>query len=156
LTHTLYPGARVVLSGKMNVLNVFDAFLLPPLQGFSRGAHFFTNASEASNFILLMPFLLPPCFVLIWFEYKKHKHIDWTFLAVQLTGLLFLARAFLPFGNHFYKLLLLQEVPDNGRLVIGMGLVGILQIILLVKKLRDLHIQREHLQSYALLYGLSC
>lgn len=155
LTSTLYPGHRLVDSGGLNALNVLDGFLMPLLQGQVRGTHFFINQSEAANFILLMPFLLIPGFMLAVREYKKKRQIDWVFLLSLLTGLMFLVRAFVPYGSILYKPLLLDRVP-NSRLVIGMGFVGFLIFIYIVKKLSEAKIPQAKLRAPALVYSLAC
>ncbi len=155
LSSTVYPGARTISSGDLNLLSVFDGFLMPYLQSDFHGGHFFTNQSEGANFILLLPFLLLPGFALIAYEWRRLRKIDWMLLAIQLCGLLFLLRAFVHHGNFFYKLLLLQKVPNN-RLIIGMGFVGILQVVYIIKKLADLKLSKRRLTMPALLYGFSC
>ena len=151
-------ATRASVSGGMSSLQVLDSFVMPAEQSTFRGAHFFTNQSEASNFILLLPFLILPEFALIWREWRLHKRrIDWLFLALQICGLLLFARAFIPFGSPFYKLLLLlQKVPNNGRLVIGMGFLGIVQLVYLVKKLTEAKIPKRSLWPLASLYGFAC
>ncbi len=155
ITSTLYPGHRIVHSGDLRLLSVLDSFLMPVEQSDFRAAHFFTNQSEASNFILLMPFLLVPAIALSIREYNRKRQIDWVFLMLQLCGLMFLARAFIPHGQLFYKLLLLDRVP-NQRLIIGMGFVGFLLFIYMVKKLAEAKIPKPRLTTWSLLYGLSC
>jgi hypothetical protein len=154
LTNTLYPGARVVSSGDLRILNVLDAFLMPQLQRES-GVHLPSNQSEASNFILLMPFLLLPGIALLIYEYRKLKKIDWILLLLTLCSLIFLARAFIPVGDPLYKLLLLHKVP-NIRLVIGIGFVGIFYTVYLVKKLEELKANKKLLALLAGTYGLAC
>jgi hypothetical protein len=155
LTSTVYPGHRLVESGGLNTLNVFDGFLMPVEQSDFRGNHFFTNQSEAANFILLMPFLLVPAAALAAAEYKKKRQIDWIFLLMLLSGLMFLIRAFVPYGSILYKPLLLDRVPQS-RLIIGMGFVGFILFVYLVKKLAGLKVPRLRLGIWSLLYGLSC
>ncbi len=155
LTSTLYPGHRLVESGGLNMLSLFDGFLMPVEQSDFRGTHFFTNQSEAANFIMLMPFLLLPGFLLAIREYKKKHQVDWVFLLMLLSGLVFLLRAFVPYGSTLYKPLLLDRVP-NGRLVIGMGFVGFILFVYMVKKLAEAKIPKPHLTTWSLLYSISC
>ncbi|HVS79307.1 MAG TPA: hypothetical protein VHD84_03410 [Candidatus Saccharimonadales bacterium] len=156
LNNTVYPGKRTVVSGGMPLLQMFDGFVMPAEQSDFRGAHFFTNQSEASNFILLMPFLVLPGLALIAYEWHKQRRADWVFIALEVCGLLFLIRAFTPYGSPFYKLLFLQKVPNNGRLIIGFGFLGMVQLIYLVKKIPEAKIPKKTLWPLVLLYGLSC
>lgn len=153
INNTIYPGNRIVSSGGLNPLNVFNSFLLPQLQSSSKAEHFFNNQSEASNFILLSPFLLIPGFVLLIHTYRKYRRIDWLLISLQLGVLLFLARVFIPAGDLFYKLLLLHKVP-NERLIIGLGFIGILQMLVFTKRLADQKI-RSYWQA-ASIYALAC
>ncbi len=155
VTGTVYPGARVVSSGHINSLNIFDSFLQPQLQSTTRGTHFFNNQSEASNFILLSPFLAIPALALIIYEYGKYRRLDWLFSLVELCVLMFFARVFLPFGNGFYKLFLLNRVPHE-RLVIGIGLASILLTLLTLKKIQELKISTKALWLTGSIYSLAC
>ncbi len=152
INHTVYPGSRVISSGSLEPLRIFDSFVMPVLQSKGRAAYFFANQSEASNFILLLPYLVVPGFLVVWLDYRKRKHIDWLLLSMQICGLLFLARVLLHFGDPLYKLLLLHKVP-NERLVIGFGFVGILQLVLLFRSLLKLEVSRKAWQLFATGYG---
>lgn len=155
LSDTVYPGARATSSGDLKLLKVFNSFMMPPLQSDLRGSHFIGNQSEDSNFILLLPFLLIPGFILMVYEYIRKRGIDWVFLSFQLVGLMFLTRMFVHFGDSFYKLLLLERVP-NERLVIGLGFVGILQSVYLLKKLGELNIRQWTLVKLSAIYSFAC
>lgn len=155
LNHTLYPGHRTINSGDMPILKVLDSFVMPLQQSDVRAGHFFANQSEAANFILLLPFLLLPGFALIAREWRLHRRIDWLFLALQTCGVLLLFRMFIPHGNFFFKLLLLHKVP-NGRLVIGLGFLGLIHLVYFVKKIAEAKIPKKELRAWAMLYGLSC
>jgi hypothetical protein len=155
VSNTVYPGARITTSGGINYLNVFDSFLQPQLQNETRGSKFFKNQSEASNFILLSPFLALPAIFISIYEFKKKRRIDWLFVMVQLCVLLFFARVFLPVGDPFYKLLLLNRVPHE-RLIIGIGFVSILLTLLLLKKLMELKFPNKVVWSAATAYTLIC
>jgi len=144
LAHSVYPGQRVTTSGQLpfsHVYRFFDGFLQPLLQHPPVG-HFYTNQSEASNFILLLPFLLVPGVILQVYDYVKNRRVNWTFLSVQLVSLLLILRITVPVGNSFYKLLLLNRVPNN-RLLAGIGLLGFLQLILLIKYLPAVKIPKK-------------
>ncbi len=155
ITNTVYPSARVSTGGHVDSLHIFDSFLQPQLQSERRGTHFFKNQSEASNFILLSPFLVLPALALTIYEYRQKRRIDWLFVIIQLNVLLFFARVFVPFGDGFYKLLLFDKVP-NERLIIGIGLVGILLTLLTYKKLIQLKISRRVWWGVAGTYTLVC
>jgi len=152
INHTVYPGSRIIDSGSLEPLRVFDSFVMPVLQSKGRAAHFFANQSEASNFILLLPYLFIPGFVVLYLDYRKRKRLDWILLSTQICGLVFLARVLIDFGDPLYKLLLLHKVP-NERLIIGFGFVGILQLILLFRILLTLKIGRKAWNIFAAGYG---
>lgn len=154
LSSSVYPGHRRIDSGGLNPLSITDSFLMPIEQSDSRGAHFFQNQSEASNFILLLPFLLLPGIGLMVWEWVKKKKPDWLFLAIQLCAVLFFVRAFVPYGSGFFRLLLLDRVPQ-ARLIIGFGFIGILQVIYFTKKLDELKPSRRFMWPFAVLYGFA-
>lgn len=155
LSESVYPGHRTVSSGGLPMLNIFDAFLMPVFQSDSRGANYFLNQSEASNFILIMPFLIIPALLIVFYEYKKRHKIDWVFVSIIVCCLLFLARAFVHYGNPFYKLLLLHRVPHQ-RLMIGVGFAGILLTVLIYQKLKSVSIPKRQIQLMAIAYGAVC
>ncbi len=140
LSSTLYPGKRLVHSGGLEPLHILNGFLMPFQQN---GAKLFRNLSESSNFILLLPFLLLPGFFLILWEYKKKQEIDWIFLSIQVCASLFLLRVFVPFGDPLYKLLLLDKVP-HVRLLIGMGFVGFLQLLYILRNAQYVEFQKKY------------
>lgn len=155
MNNTIYPGSRIIPSGDLKILQVFDAFMMPLLQGSARAAGFFSNQSEASNFVLLLPFLLIPGICLIVYEYRRYNRVDWVFTMLHVCSLMFFARVFIPFGDLFYKFLFLHKVP-NKRLLIGFGFVGIVLILLLIKKIQDLKLPINKLRAAITLYCLGC
>ena len=152
---TLYPGQRVVEPGDLPTFVLLDGFLMPLLQDSERMKGFWENQSEASNFILLLPFLLIPSLLIIGSEFIRKKSIDWVFLSINVMGLIFMAKATIPYDNLLYDLFLLDRVP-NVRLLAGMGFVGILQLIFLIKKINDLKISKQSLDILSIIYGIAC
>lgn len=151
----VYPGQRRSPSGALSFLAVFDGFLMPLLQKSSSATSYYTNQSGASNFILLLPFVLIPGIFIQIREYFKRKKIDWVFLGLNLCAVLFFVRSFVHFGDPFYKLLLLDRVPVE-RMIAGMGFLGIIYLVVLVKKLSELDIPGKILKFYSAGYGLVC
>lgn len=152
---SIYPGHRVVESGTLKLLNVFDAYVLPFTQSDFRGGHFITNQSEASNFILLLPFLLIPGLVLIVYEWKKKRRIDWVLLALEAGAVLLFVRVFTPYGGPLFKLMLLHRVP-NRRLLIGIGFLGVIHMLYLIRAVRSVEMPPKLRNAWAVIYGLAC
>jgi hypothetical protein len=152
LNSSIYPGHRLTNSGGLNFLNIFDGFVMPAEQSDFRGSHFFTNQSEASNFILLVPFLIIPAIALMAREWQLKKRVDWVFFAIHLCAILFFIRVFVHFGSSPFKLLLLNRVPHS-RLLIGLGFLGILQLVYLMKKISESKLPRRTLILAAASYG---
>jgi len=152
---TIYPGSRVSPPGELSFIAVLDGFLMPLLQDPAKGTLYYANQSEASNFILLLPFLLIPGLLLQLYEYRQARRVDWLFTALQLCTFLFLAKAFIPVGEIFYKLLLLDRVPGP-RLIAGIGFLGIIYLLIMIKKLSNIKIPRRRMYSFAGTYGLLC
>jgi hypothetical protein len=155
ITNTVYPGKRTVQTEGNSGYEILSTFLQPQLQRISRAAHYFTNQSEASNFVLLLPFLfIPGCFFL-YKEYAQTRRINWPLLSVQLCILLFLAYLFVPVLSPLYKLFGLNKVA-NVRLFIGLGFAGVIQLLLIVKSLENLKTPAKKLNAWAGLYTMVC
>jgi hypothetical protein len=137
ITKTSYPGHRIVSSGHTPAYQLFATYLQPQLERDDRGSYYFGNQSEASNFILLLPFLLLPGFALLLKEYRQGRGINWPLLAIQLCIVLFLLNMFVAGFQPLYKLLLLDQVP-HARLWIGLGFAGFIQLLLVVKSVNTL------------------
>ena len=148
-------GDGLTEGGDLRLLNVFDSFVMPLEQSDFRGAHFTTNQSEASNFILLLPFLILPAALLIAVEWRKSRQIDWIYLSLLAVSILLLIRVFTPYGNGVFRLLLLHRVP-NERMIIGFGFIGIIFIVYTLKKIGEAKIQISRLLVSASLYTLLC
>lgn len=151
---TVYPGSRSISSGGLKKYYLFDGFLMPQLQSSARGASFFNNQSEVSNFILLLPFLLLPGLVVSYKEFRKKK-LDWIFIALQALGILFVIRMFTPLGDTFFSLILLNKVP-NERLVISLGLVSLLHTFYLVQKIKPTTFKNYGRLLVLVAYSLGC
>lgn len=152
VANSLYPGQRISTSGDLGYLSIFDGFLMPLLQSEIRGANFFVNQSEASNFILILPFLLLPGIILQVIEYRRTKKIDYVFAAINAVAIIFFLKAFVHFGDGIYKILLLDRVPGI-RLIIGFGFVGILQMVYFAKKIGEIKFEFRNLAITSLLYS---
>jgi hypothetical protein len=151
---TVYPGKRTVLSGGFDLVHLFSSHLAVQFQDVLKANNYsipqvgIYNQSESSNFILLIPFLFLPGLWLLWKKYKQQRQIDWPLLTTSLAFILFLIRLYVPHFNWFFKLLLLDKVP-NKRLVIGIGLLGVIYSLLFVRQL--LSNQKIKINRYAVL-----
>lgn len=131
---SVYPGDREIKSGELTYNSTYlflGSFLLPLLQ-FGGGDSYYANQSEASNFILLGPLLVIPGFVLLIYGYKKYHKVNFTFLLLQILLIFFMIRVSFPIGDLFYKLFLLDKVPNN-RLVAGIGFIAFIQLVYFLK-----------------------
>ena len=155
LNATVYPGHRTVTSGGFGRTGVLDGFVMPLLQSDLRGGHFIGNQSEASNFILLLPFLILPAVLLMWRRWRRSRGVDWVYLAINLCGLVFLAHLFIPHGNLIYKLLLLNRVPHQ-RLMIGLGFLGIIQLVLTIRFIKEEKLAQDKLWKWSGAYSAVC
>jgi hypothetical protein len=144
IANSLYPGNRLTVSGELPfspIYRFFDSFLMPLLPQPPTGS-FYTNQSEASNFILLLPFLILPGILVQFFDYIKNKKISYTFLFIQLLAIAFMLRITTPIADSLFNIFLLDRVPNN-RLMIGVGLVGFLQLAFLIKNLSSIQIPKR-------------
>lgn len=155
IQHSNYPGVRSINSGGSPVHELFSTFLQPELQSISHAANYYTNQSEASQFILLLPFLFIPGFVLLYKERRSLRRVNWPLLATQLLITVFLLRLFFPHLNSLDRLLGLNQVPHS-RLFIGLGFIGVIQLILILTSLERLKIKQRALSLHAGYYALVC
>lgn len=139
---SIYPGSRRTVSGTLPIIAVFDGFLMPLLQISSRGGAYYVNQSEASNFILSLPFLIVSGILIQILYYIQNKRISWTFALIQICSLVFLVRALVPVDSIVYHVLFLDRVP-NERLKSGLGFAGFLQLIYIIKLLPRIRLSRR-------------
>ncbi len=130
---TSYPGHRVVQSGGFSINRILDGPFLGVLQSNRLAAHYDMNQSEASNFIMLWPALLIPSVYVLIRRRREDKRLPYLLIAVNLMLLVLAARMLLPLPTIVAKVLLLTLVPHQ-RLLLGMGLLGLVQIALLVRE----------------------
>ena len=133
ITHTIYPGQRVVSNGGFGLSHFFAGPFLGGLQADGLAAHYDQNQSEASTFIMLWPVLLLASGHVVLSRIQERKQLPYALIAVNLLLLTFTARLFLPLPLLLTKPLLINSVPHN-RLLIGIGLLGILQLAMLVRE----------------------
>jgi hypothetical protein len=134
VTHTIYPGSRVIASGGYSLPQLLSGYHNLQLESAIRAGHYGTNQSEASNFIVLMPLLLLPCFYILVDDYRHKRQTDWLLVSSLGVALLFLANLFLPMPAIFGKITLLDKV-EHPRLLIGIGLLNFIFVVLLAKRL---------------------
>ncbi len=137
IQNTTYPGNRIQKSGGFDLTHLFANNLggqlqLPTKAVNYRINHEVTNPSEASNFILLLPFLLLPSFYLLLKQYRKTRQLSYSLLFVNIAFLIGLIWLLLPHIDFIGKLTFLSRVPHS-RLLIGLGLLNILQIVLFIR-----------------------
>lgn len=137
ITNTVYPGSRVELSGGVDPLKSFSSFLSPNLEYDKKAASgYLVNQSEASNFIFIAPYLLLPSIYIIIREKKERKKILWGLVLTNSLMVFFLVRMYIstPWLESFYRLFLLNKVSST-RLLIGAGIAGVFQLMLIMKVL---------------------
>lgn len=138
--NTVYPGQRDVPSGGFDGSRLLSSNLAFQFQFTGKAVNYYfpakgvANQSEASNFIFLMPFLLLPEFYLLTMAYRNQRKIDWPLLTTAVMFLLLMVRLLTTSFNTAFKFLGLNQVPPN-RLLIGLGVLGIINTILLVRHL---------------------
>lgn len=153
---TVYPGARRSQSGGLPKFALFDGYLMPLLQNNVKADGYYTNQSEASNFILPLPLVLLLSISVQFIYFRKKRKVDWAFLIIQVVALLFIVRAVVPIDSILYKFLLLDWVP-NTRLRSGMGFAGIVLLGYSIGHLASLSkVSRRHLLIGGGILGTTC
>ncbi|OGL34606.1 hypothetical protein A3F65_00720 [Candidatus Saccharibacteria bacterium RIFCSPHIGHO2_12_FULL_47_16b] len=140
IRNTTYPGKRIQASGGFDAGHLFSSHLGAQFQFASKSRHYqipksgLMNQSESSNFILLFPFLLLPSFYLLYRSLKHERKFDWPLAVVNGAILVMLAWLFIPNLGLIGKLTLLEMVQHQ-RLIIGLGVLNIVQLVLVVRHL---------------------
>lgn len=143
LSDTVYPGNRVVQNGGFSFSQLFGNGLSGYLQSDSRAKGYPLNQSEASNFILIIPFLfLTGCYIVVR-EWRNKAKVEWEFLSVIIVSCLLALKLFVTHGNTLSHLLLLDRVPHN-RAIIATGFLNLVFILLIVA-----YVRRTSLNKYA-------
>lgn len=144
IRHTAYPGNRIQHSGGWQtpqVAHLFSGHLNAQLEFASKASHYRisgpTNQSEASNFILLLPFLLLPSIYLISCYRKKERRFDWSLILVNSAFILSLVWLLVPGLDFIGKLTQLERVTHS-RIIIGLGLLSLIQMILFIRRYQSL------------------
>ncbi|MET0779574.1 MAG: hypothetical protein ABWY71_01945, partial [Candidatus Saccharimonadales bacterium] len=151
ITHTVYPGTRIVLGGSTDPLLLLSSSLSPNLEYDDKAAAgYLRNQSEASNFMLLAPYLLVPSLLLIVHEKKKNNRVLWGLVLINTLIVFFLFRMFvyIPWLEPIYRPFLLDKVP-NPRLLLGLGVAGVIQLVLLIKGLETVELTKPQLRRIA-------
>lgn len=143
IANTAYPGQRVVESGGFDAAHIFSGHLGFMFQAMSKAQHYqindgiFINQSEASNFILLLPFLLLPSIYLVFQDRRRQRRTDWPLITVNLAAVFLAAWMLIPNLDILGKPFLLDKVQLI-RLLLGLGLLNLFQLVLLIRRLPDL------------------
>ncbi|WP_199423591.1 DUF7657 domain-containing protein [Actinotalea solisilvae] len=133
---TVYPGQRLVAAGSGLADTDWEAtflglFSLALRDGSSYGIR--PNSSEASTFVFVGAFV---ALVGVWAVVRsvRRGRTDWPLVASLAVGLLLVAHMYVPGWDAVAHLLLLDRVQAN-RMVIGLGLLGIVLIGLVGRSL---------------------
>lgn len=165
ITQSDYPGDRVISSGGFDPVHLFSGHLNFMLQSTSHAKQYLfefagnlvpLNQSEASNFVLLLPFLFLPGMYILYLDYRAKRKPDWPLIAVNIGFVFFMIWLFVPSVPIFGKLFLLEKVQLI-RLLLGLGLLNIFQFVLLARRLPELKgrlFSQKYVFGYALLVFL--
>ncbi|HVQ45025.1 MAG TPA: hypothetical protein VMT30_08795 [Candidatus Saccharimonadia bacterium] len=148
ITGTVYPGHRVAASGGYPPYLFMDGFLDNRLQDLGRASHYVSNQSEDSSFIYLWPYLIIPSIFLLVRQRRARKQFDYALLFVNVLLVIFAARMLLPMPEVLAKVFLLSSIPHD-RLKIGLGVLNFLQLVLVLRHLRQSKLPR----SWAIGFG---
>lgn len=134
LGSSVYPGQRTEPSGGYSLIQLFGGFYNSSLQNDNQAAHYSYNQSEASNFMLLSPFLLP--FFAYYFVKRKSLRlpINWSVITLLAIALFFAIRLFVSPSEILFNLLQINRIPHN-RLLIGFGLLNFLLVLVAIRQL---------------------
>jgi len=158
ISNSSYPGQRSITSGGYNPLHMLASGFSPLFQSDSRAQHYSIpksgafNQSESSNFILLLPYLMP-ALLLIAIKGRRHgvklhtRRIAMTVFCVSAIALVWLV---VPNLDVFGRLLFLNKVP-HARLMIFFGLLNLMSIVIIIKSWEKIKIKVNQKILYIIL-----
>lgn len=139
---TAYPGHRVAESGTLSIRHFFANHLARLFTDDMRANTYttfmgrLTNQSEASNFILMLPFTALILLALTIQSVRKRKNIPFVSIILLVLTLLFGAWLFVPGLDILGKITLLDKVPPI-RLLIGVGLINFIAVVEVMRRLEQ-------------------
>lgn len=151
-----YPGQRTAKSGNYDAAHLMSSHLSFQFNSESKTAQYRitgvgqTNQSEGSNFILLLPYLIIPSIFAVWISYrKKQPKYEWMLLSTVLLTAVFSLQLFASWFTPIAHLTLLDRVGTS-RMLIGIGLLSLVNYVLLVRWLT----RNKFPTVFTYLYGL--
>jgi hypothetical protein len=130
IRHTVYPGARNIISGDIGakqLINFVGIDQYKLLDDNVQGS-IPSNQSEVSSFLILSIIFVIP---FLWYSFKRWRQgspTDWVVIGILAGNALLLGHMFLHIFTPLSKLLLLNSVPQV-RLYIAFGCLGTLSLI---------------------------
>lgn len=140
ISSTAYPGVRVIKSGGTSPYHFLSSHMGYQFIYDKTAAKYLiddkniTNPSEASNFLLLIPFLFLPSLYLLYANHRRKQALDWPLLGMNLLFLIYLVELFVHPFTPVSRLLLLDKVGP-GRALIGVGLLNLVLVTLFIRSL---------------------
>lgn len=138
INSTAYPGYRSLAAGGLSPTHFFSSHLGSQFQFTSKAEQYLidgehpTNQSEASSFLLLIPFLILPALVIFLRRIPPGQPRDWPMLVMCVIFFILILELFVPAFTPISKGLFLHKVGP-WRSLIGMGLLNIIMLILLIR-----------------------
>jgi hypothetical protein len=161
ISNTVYPGSRNVESGDIAAKHIlslvsFDQYRLldDNVQNSFQGV-VKSNQSEMSSFnVLSFLFVIPLLLLGIW-KWIKFRKIDWIIVGLLLGNAVIYSHLLIPIFTPVSKIFFLQAVPAI-RLVIGMGLLGVLSLIYIVHTVQNYKTAlKPFYKPFGIIYTLS-
>lgn len=127
-----YPGKRAAETMQLEWWHLVGGFFSGQLQDLNKALHYIANQSEASNFIMIAPFLLMPSAYVIYRSFKKKSAQRYTLLFLNILLVLLMLRFVTELTGSGGISSMLRIVPNN-RVLLGIGFVAFLQLIVLAR-----------------------
>lgn len=140
ITNSLHPGARQVSSGDRNLeylVHQFSSQFGYRLQLPRAGLNYWTNQSEAANFILVFPALVLGSLLLIYKDVKKKLPIDYLLIFPIIALTLVLIRQYVHGLDPLFNLFALDRVP-NFRIIMALGVAQFLLLASYYRRSRQI------------------
>jgi hypothetical protein len=133
LTNTVYPGRRAETGGGTPWMDFFNGFFNIQLLNDANGVGPFGNQSEASNFFMIFPFVVPVYLVGVAWRWKTGERGDPVLIALAACLLVLALWVFVGLPGIVARLTLLDVVPAH-RAIIGIGVADLIFLAVLLSR----------------------
>lgn len=124
VSNTVYPGQRMTTGGDYSWMWFFNGFYNIQLLDAGNGVGPFANQSEAANFLMIFPFVVPVYLLGAAWRWRNGEGLDHVLLALVVCLSFLTVWEFVGLPGIVARLTLLDIVPTH-RAIIGIGIADL-------------------------------